>query len=141
MGLGLAGCGTRALPGGSEGGTGGEDTVATADGDDGDVSITGVPTTASASASVSVSVSVSTSDDDAEGEAEAVSNVDDSDDDGPYFDLNIDKPDIGVSPLECDIDSEPPLTVGVACEVVDDGQYDGTARHGTAIVSASVHGT
>lgn len=125
MGLGLAGCSTRAIPGGSEGGTGGETTAATADDDDGDISISGMPTTASASASVSVTVSTSASDDDAEGEAEAVTDPDDGDDDGNvYFDVGVEKADFGVVPIDCDVAEEPPITLGVECELVNDGQYD-----------------
>jgi hypothetical protein len=117
VGLGLAGCGTRALPGGSEGGTeaGDATTMMSADDDEGDMSITGVPTTASASTTMSA---------DDEGEAEAVTDPsaddDEGDDDTPIFDIGGDvTPDVGSNGLGCDLDAEPPLTPGIECEVVE----------------------
>lgn len=105
IGLGLAGCGTRALPGGSDGG---DTSTMTADDDGGEASIGG-PTTSGTGATTGDHTS----------EAEVASDATASDgDDGVIFDVGGD-PDVGTIGVDCNLEAEPPITLGTACEVTE----------------------
>jgi hypothetical protein len=117
VGLGLAGCTTRAIPGGSEDGTGGAQTSNAEDDDSGVSLSTQVATTQTTDDGDDDDAEADVDDGDADAEAE--SNADDADDGNPHFDVGGPRLDFGGSNLDCNLDQEPPLTLGVPCEVVE----------------------